>query len=68
MDLDDQSGVAEAPGSGLVTGAADDDLAGIGTYAVAGASPASAPLWTALVTCPLMAPSSAAGASRPILR
>jgi NRAMP (natural resistance-associated macrophage protein)-like metal ion transporter len=42
-------------GPGLVTGAADDDPSGIGTYAVAGASLGFATLWLALFTFPLMA-------------
>src|SRR5216110_2798859 len=42
-------------GPGLITGASDDDPSGIGTYAAAGASLGYAPLWTALVTFPLMA-------------
>jgi NRAMP (natural resistance-associated macrophage protein)-like metal ion transporter len=42
-------------GPGLITGASDDDPSGIGTYAVAGASLGYAPLWTALITFPLMA-------------
>ncbi|HLI28942.1 MAG TPA: divalent metal cation transporter [Chloroflexota bacterium] len=42
-------------GPGLVTGASDDDPSGIGTYAAAGAALGYAPLWTALVTFPLMA-------------
>jgi NRAMP (natural resistance-associated macrophage protein)-like metal ion transporter len=42
-------------GPGLITGASDDDPSGIGTYAVAGAALGYAPLWTALVTFPLMA-------------
>ena len=42
-------------GPGLITGAADDDPSGISTYAVAGAAFGYAPLWTALVSCPLMA-------------
>lgn len=42
-------------GPGLITGASDDDPSGIGTYAVAGAQLGFAPLWTALVTFPLMA-------------
>jgi NRAMP (natural resistance-associated macrophage protein)-like metal ion transporter len=41
-------------GPGLVTGASDDDPSGIGTYAQAGASLGLAPLWTALVTFPMM--------------
>ena len=42
-------------GPGLVTGASDDDPSGIGTYAMVGAQLGYAPLWTALVTYPLMA-------------
>ena len=42
-------------GPGFITGAADDDPSGIGTYAVAGASFGFATLWTALLTFPLMA-------------
>src|SRR6202049_4751614 len=42
-------------GPGLVTGAADDDPWPIGTYWVVGAAYGYAPLWTALVTFPLMA-------------
>src|SRR5437660_6680130 len=42
-------------GPGLITGASDDDPSGIGTYATAGAQLGYAPLWTALVTFPLMA-------------
>ena len=42
-------------GPGLITGASDDDPSGIGTYAAAGAALGYAPLWTALVTFPLMA-------------
>jgi NRAMP (natural resistance-associated macrophage protein)-like metal ion transporter len=42
-------------GPGLITGASDDDPSGIGTYAMAGAQAGYAPLWTALVTFPLMA-------------
>src|SRR5690349_8660020 len=41
-------------GPGLITGAADDDPSGIGTYSVAGAAPGFATLWTAIVTLPLM--------------
>jgi NRAMP (natural resistance-associated macrophage protein)-like metal ion transporter len=41
-------------GPGLVTGASDDDPSGIGTYAQAGASLGLTPLWTPLVTFPLM--------------
>ena len=42
-------------GPGFITGAADDDPSGIGTYAVAGASLGLATLWTALLTYPFMA-------------
>ena len=42
-------------GPGLITGAADDDPSGIGTYTAAGALLGFATLWTAVVTLPLMA-------------
>jgi NRAMP (natural resistance-associated macrophage protein)-like metal ion transporter len=42
-------------GPGLITGAADDDPAGISTYSVAGAAYGYATLWIALITFPLMA-------------
>jgi NRAMP (natural resistance-associated macrophage protein)-like metal ion transporter len=42
-------------GPGLVTGAADDDPSSIATYSVVGATYGYAPLWTALVTFPMMA-------------
>ncbi|MDQ2935071.1 MAG: divalent metal cation transporter [Chloroflexota bacterium] len=42
-------------GPGFISGAADDDPSGIGTYATAGASLGFATLWTALLTFPLMA-------------
>ncbi len=41
-------------GPGLITGAADDDPSGISTYSVTGASFGYLPLWTALVSFPLM--------------
>jgi NRAMP (natural resistance-associated macrophage protein)-like metal ion transporter len=41
-------------GPGFITGASDDDPSGIGTYASVGAALGFAPLWTALVTFPLM--------------
>lgn len=41
-------------GPGLVTGAADDDPAGIATYSIAGAQHGTMFLWTALLTWPLM--------------
>lgn len=42
-------------GPGLITGAADDDPSGISTYSVTGASFGYMPLWTAIVSFPLMA-------------
>ena len=42
-------------GPGLITGAADDDPSGISTYSVAGAAFGYLPLWTAVVSFPLMA-------------
>jgi NRAMP (natural resistance-associated macrophage protein)-like metal ion transporter len=42
-------------GPGVVTGAADDDPAGIATYSVAGAQFGYQLTWTALLTWPLMA-------------
>lgn len=42
-------------GPGLITGAADDDPSGIGTYSIAGAQFGTAFLWTAPLTWPLMA-------------
>jgi NRAMP (natural resistance-associated macrophage protein)-like metal ion transporter len=42
-------------GPGLITGAADDDPSGISTYSVAGARFGYVPLWTAIVSFPLMA-------------
>ena len=47
--------ILKAIGPGIVTGAADDDPSGIGTYTQAGAQFGSSFLWTALVTWPLMA-------------
>ncbi|MBI1898896.1 MAG: divalent metal cation transporter [Acidobacteria bacterium] len=41
-------------GPGLVTGASDDDPAGIATYAIAGATLGYNTLWTAVLTLPLM--------------
>lgn len=43
-----------ALGPGVITGAADDDPAGIGTYSIAGAHHGFALLWTAIITWPLM--------------
>src|SRR5438552_3824029 len=42
-------------GPGLITGASDDDPSGIATYAMTGARLGYAPLWTALLTFPMMA-------------
>ena len=42
-------------GPGLITGAADDDPSGIVTYSIAGAQFGTSMLWTAFLTCPLMA-------------
>ncbi len=41
-------------GPGFITGAADDDPSGIGTYSVAGAQLGLSILWTAIITWPLM--------------
>jgi NRAMP (natural resistance-associated macrophage protein)-like metal ion transporter len=41
-------------GPGLITGAADDDPSGIGTYAQAGAQFGFSMLWTAFVSLPMM--------------
>src|SRR3989344_6899598 len=41
-------------GPGLMTGAADDDPAGIATYAIAGTKLGFSSLWTAFFTFPLM--------------
>src|SRR5579871_6870578 len=41
-------------GPGLITGSADDDPSGIGTYAVAGAQFGYLQLWLVLVCAPLM--------------
>src|SRR5262249_4429551 len=41
-------------GPGLITGASDDDPAGIATYAVAGASLGYSMLWVAVLSLPLM--------------
>lgn len=42
-------------GPGIITGAADDDPSGIGTYSQVGASMRFGLLWTALITLPLNA-------------
>jgi NRAMP (natural resistance-associated macrophage protein)-like metal ion transporter len=47
--------IAKLLGPGFITGAADDDPSGIGTYAMAGASLGLQTLWTALITFPFMA-------------
>jgi NRAMP (natural resistance-associated macrophage protein)-like metal ion transporter len=41
-------------GPGFITGAADDDPSGIGTYSMAGAAFGFSTLWTALFTFPMM--------------
>src|SRR6202035_4711058 len=41
-------------GPGLITGAADDDPSGIATYSVTGATFGYGPLWTALLSFPLI--------------
>lgn len=48
------SGVFRSIGLGLITGAADDDPAAIGTYATAGAKFGPAVLWLAPVLFPMM--------------
>jgi NRAMP (natural resistance-associated macrophage protein)-like metal ion transporter len=48
-------GFFEELGPGLITGAADDDPSGISTYSVAGATFGYLPLWTSIVSFPLMA-------------
>lgn len=45
----------ESTGPGVITGAADDDPSGIGTYTIAGAQLGTRFLWTAVLTWPLMA-------------
>ncbi|MGQ3889747.1 NRAMP family divalent metal transporter [Legionella sp. CNM-1927-20] len=47
-------GFLSRSGSGLITGASDDDPSGIATYSQAGAQFGFATLWTALITFPLM--------------
>jgi NRAMP (natural resistance-associated macrophage protein)-like metal ion transporter len=47
--------IAKVLGPGFITGAADDDPSGIGTYSVAGATLGLQTLWTALLTFPCMA-------------
>lgn len=46
--------VLKSLGPGLITGASDDDPAGIATYSITGASLGYAPLWLALLTLPMM--------------
>jgi NRAMP (natural resistance-associated macrophage protein)-like metal ion transporter len=48
-------GLLQILGPGLVTGAADDDPSGIGTYSQVGSQFGYGLLWTALFTFPLMA-------------
>ncbi len=47
-------GFVQAIGPGLITGAADDDPSGIGTYVQTGAQLGYAQLWTALFVLPLL--------------
>lgn len=47
--------IFHSAGPGVITGAADDDPSGIGTYTIAGAQLGTRFLWTALLTWPLMA-------------
>lgn len=47
-------GFLETLGPGLITGAADDDPSGIGTYSQAGAQLGYGISWTMLLTLPLM--------------
>jgi NRAMP (natural resistance-associated macrophage protein)-like metal ion transporter len=54
IDLPHPRGFFADLGPGLITGAADDDPSGISTYSVAGATFGYAPLWTALISFPLM--------------
>jgi NRAMP (natural resistance-associated macrophage protein)-like metal ion transporter len=49
-----RSGVLQALGPGLITGAADDDPSGIATYSQAGAQQGFSITWTLLITYPLM--------------
>lgn len=49
------SGYFRRIGPGLVTGAADDDPSGIGTYAQVGAASGFGLLWTTVVALPLAA-------------
>jgi NRAMP (natural resistance-associated macrophage protein)-like metal ion transporter len=48
-------GLLRILGPGFITGASDDDPSGIATYAMTGAQLGYAPLWTALLTFPMMA-------------
>src|ERR1051326_3803024 len=50
-----RSRVWDSLGPGLIAGAADDDPSGVTTYTVAGAQFGTQLLWTALITCPVMA-------------
>lgn len=49
-----QTALLDLLGPGLITGAADDDPSGIATYSQGGAQFGFAPLWTLLLTYPLM--------------
>ncbi|MDB5038895.1 MAG: hypothetical protein JWQ35_2423 [Bacteriovoracaceae bacterium] len=46
--------LSKSLGPGIITGAADDDPAGIATYSIAGAQLGTSLLWTAWLTWPLM--------------
>src|SRR3954471_4272625 len=50
----EQGGIIGAIGTGVITGAADDDPSAIGTYAIAGAKFGLAFLWIAPVLLPMM--------------
>lgn len=53
-DADEDCGVLQRLGPGLITGAADDDPSGIATYSQAGAQFRFSLAWTLLLTTPLM--------------
>jgi Mn2+/Fe2+ NRAMP family transporter len=50
----DRNNLLHEAGTGLITGAADDDPSAIGTYASAGATFGPAFLWAAPITIPMM--------------
>jgi NRAMP (natural resistance-associated macrophage protein)-like metal ion transporter len=55
QDKELPTSILQSLGPGLITGAADDDPSGIGTYSQVGAQFGFAMLWTMLFTFPLMA-------------